>query len=82
MGRNRDERIMTRCAFGCIHCGKCGPASREGMVQRRPLGYCVFCGIQNGANDVVCASCGKPLPRMPGVGLDTLGGSAMESGGP
>ena len=22
--RVRGERGMTRCAFGCIHCGKCG----------------------------------------------------------
>ncbi len=61
---------MTRCAFGCIHCGKCGPASREGMVKPNPSGYCAFCKTQNAADATTCALCGKPLPRAPGVRKD------------
>ena len=58
---------MTRCAFGCIHCGKCGPESAVGMVRSNPPGYCVFCRTQSAADAAACASCGKPLPRAPGI---------------
>lgn len=65
--RVRGERGMTRCAFGCIHCGKCGPESAVGMVRSNPPGYCVFCRTQSAADAAACASCGKPLPRAPGI---------------
>lgn len=65
--RAHGERGMTRCAFGCIHCGKCGPASAEGMVRTNPPGYCAFCRVQNAADAAICVSCGKPLPRAPGI---------------
>lgn len=67
---------MTRCAFGCIHCGKCGPASREGMVKPNPAGYCLFCRTQNATDAVACASCGKPLPCAPGAKKDAHGSKA------